>query len=233
MSVPILLYHQIIAPPPKPMPFRSMFVRPASFARQMAWLKLLGYKGLSLREAAPYIGGEKKGKVAAITFDDGSTNVFETAAPILARHGFTATNFIVANQIGGTNAWDHHLGIVETPCMDAGQIRSWVEMGHEIGSHTLDHVHLNAVTDEEARRQISRSRQVLEDLTGTEVTSFAYPHGEQSSRHRHMVEEAGYSCAGIVKRRRSNRNDDPFGLPRITVRRSDTLLQFTSGLWLV
>src|SRR5690606_3573030 len=200
MPVPILLYHQIAVPPPRPMPFRSMFVRPSAFARQMAWLKLLGYQGVSLRQAIPYIQGEKKGKVVAITFDDGFTNVLETAAPILAHHGFTATSFIVANQIGGTNVWDQPLGIVKTPCMNAQQLASWLKMGHEIGSHTLDHVQLNRVTDEEAEKQIAQSKRLLESILDEEVTSFAYPYGEESLLHRRMVRDAGYSWAATVER---------------------------------
>ncbi|MEO6320260.1 MAG: polysaccharide deacetylase family protein, partial [Polaromonas sp.] len=69
-AIPILVYHQIAAAPPKGSPFRSLYVSPASFARQMAVLKLLGYQGLSLGALLPYLLGEKKGKVIGITFDD-------------------------------------------------------------------------------------------------------------------------------------------------------------------
>ena len=229
MHVPILLYHQIASPPPRPMPFRSMFVRPKSFARQMSFLKMLGYQGLSLREAIPYIRGEKHGKVAAITFDDGFTNNFENAAPILQTHGFTATNFIVVNQIGGSNLWDQPLGIVKTQCMNHSQISSWLDMGHEIGSHTLDHVNLCRVDDDQALKQIADSRAALEERFGTSIVSFAYPYGQEAPQHRIMAEKAGYSFAVVVKSRQSN-NYDLFGMPRATVKRSDTLVHFLKRL---
>ena len=45
--IPILVYHQIAAAPPKGSPFRSLYVAPGAFARQLAWLKRLGYRVLA------------------------------------------------------------------------------------------------------------------------------------------------------------------------------------------
>lgn len=226
MPVPILLYHQIALPPGKPMPFRSMFVHPDTFHRQMTWLKRLGYQGLSLREAVPYIAGSKKGRVVALTFDDGFTNVLNAAAPILQHYGFTATNFIVANQVGGSNVWDQPLGIVHTPCMDVAQLQRWIALGHEVGAHTLDHVRLDQAPDKEAFRQIGQSRDALKSLLATDITSFAYPYGRETAVHRAMAREAGYSWAVTTERGNAGLGDDPFGLPRKTIRRSDILLKF-------
>jgi len=226
MPVPILLYHQIDVPPAKRVPFRSMIVHPDAFRRQMAWLKRLGYRGLSLRDAIPYLDGRKSGKVAVITFDDGFRNVYENALPILDEHGFTATNFFVPNQIGGQNAWDVPLGGTPAPCMSVSQMRDWAAHGHEVGSHTLDHVHLLDVSPDEARRQISQSRDALQDLLGLPVTSFAYPYGDEDTRIRALVREAGYSHATTTERRKARTGDDDFGLPRLTIRRNDTWLHF-------
>jgi len=203
-----------------------MIVHPQAFRRQMAWLKRLGYQGMSLREAVPYIQGERTGKVAAISFDDGFANVLENAAPILQEHGFTATNFIVANNIGSRNSWDRVLGVATADCMTIDQLKEWAALGHEVGSHTLDHVHLTQVDDDEAARQMRQSRQALEDLTGYPVQGFAYPYGEHVQKHRRMVREAGFSYAVTTERRRSRVGDDVFGLPRLTIRRNDTWLQF-------
>lgn len=226
MPVPILIYHQIAAAPRKRVPFRSMMVHPDAFRRQMAWLKRLGYQGLSLREAIPYIEGRKTGKVAAITFDDGFLNVLENAAPVLAEHGFTATNFFVSNQIGGSNVWDQPLGIAHTPCMSADQLRHWASLGHEVGAHTLDHAHLAQISDEEAMRQIHGSKQAIEAILGETITSFCYPYGEHTMAHRDMAREAGYTHAVTTERRRARSHDDPFGIPRTSIRRNDTWLHF-------
>jgi peptidoglycan/xylan/chitin deacetylase (PgdA/CDA1 family) len=226
MKIPILLYHQIDVPPDRRTPFRSMIVHPDRFRRQMRWLKRLGYKGLSLRDALPYIGGQEQGKVAIITFDDGFSSVYENALPVLQEHGFTATNFFVPNQIGGRNEWDIPLGVLPAPCMSVSQMREWAALGHEVGAHTLDHVHLPDVAPDEAERQIAGSRDVLQDILGSPVTSFAYPYGHENAGLREMVQEAGFTHAVTTERRKTQPRDDDFGLPRLTIRRNDTWLHF-------
>lgn len=226
MSVPILLYHQIGQLPRRKMSGRSLIVDPKSFHTQMKWLKKLGYQGISMHEAMPYISGEKNGKVVVITFDDGFVNVLENAAPVLAEFGFTATNYCVANQTGGSNEWDQISGAPFVPCMSKAQIREWAALGHEVGAHTLDHARLSQCSHNEAHRQIADSKKMLEDIVGANVPSFAYPYGDNNATHRKIAEEAGFESAATTVRRRATAQDDPFGIPRIYVRRNDLLPLF-------
>lgn len=226
MAVPILLYHQIAALPGKNIPFRGLWVHPDKFRSQMAWLKRLGYQGLSLKDAMPFIRGEKSGKVAVITFDDGFLNVFENAMPVLDEFGFTATNYFVANQLGGSNVWDQAAGIPLSSCMSIDQMREWAAHGHEVGAHTLDHVNLEKTPDDEARRQIAGSKTVLEELLGAPVMHFAYPYGANFPIHRAMCREAGFETATTTVRARARATDDPFGMPRVYVRRRDLAPKF-------
>ena len=226
MPVPILLYHQIAAPPTKDAPFQGLYVDPELFRSQMKWLKRAGFQGLSLEKAMPYIRGEKNGKVAAITFDDGFRNVLENAAPVLDECSFTATNYFVANQVGGYNAWDQALGVARTPLMSVAELREWAALGHEVGAHTLDHVHLAEKPFDEARQQISRSKTILEDMVGREVINFCFPYGENSSIHREIAKEAGFKTATTTVRGRARSTDDLFGLPRVTMRHRDIGLKF-------
>ena len=68
-AIPILTYHQVEAPPPRGTPYRSLVVSPGAFARQMGLLKLLGFQGLSMSALAPYLRGEKQGRVVGITLE--------------------------------------------------------------------------------------------------------------------------------------------------------------------
>ena len=86
--IPILVYHQIAMAPPKGSPFRSLYVAPDAFARQMAWLKLLGYTGLSMSSLQPYLQDKKTGKVVGITFDDGYQNNLIHALPVLRKQKY-------------------------------------------------------------------------------------------------------------------------------------------------
>lgn len=226
MSVPILAYHQIAVPPSRRAPYRSTVVHPDSFRLQMLWLKRLGFHGLSLRQALPYIEGRKSGRVVAITFDDSYANVHDNALPVLTEFGFTATNFVVVNQIGGSNEWDRHLGVASAACMSLKQLTTWVSLGHEVGSHTLDHVHLPRLTAEEARRQVVQSRALLEEMLDEVVTSFCFPYGDEMPLDRLLAYEAGYTVATTTRRGRACRSHDLFGLPRATIRRNDSWVHF-------
>ncbi|WP_263915554.1 polysaccharide deacetylase family protein [Achromobacter sp. 79A6] len=226
MSIPILMYHQIGEPNPKGTPFRGLTVHPDDFARQMRWMRFLGYRGLSMRDVMPYVRGERRGKVFGITFDDGYRNVVQNAMPVLDKLGFTATNYLVANQFDGGNVWDAKIGIPHSPLMTIEEMRQWAASGHEVGSHTLDHVHLPEMTPDEARRQMVESKDVLEQALGAPVTAFCYPYGDHGPEHLVMAREAGYDNATLTKRGLANASDDPFGLPRVTVSRSTGIFRF-------
>lgn len=218
MAVPVLVYHQISALPQRNAPYQGLYVHPDSFRRQMQCLKYLGYRGLSVKDAWPYLRGEKNGKIVVITFDDGFLNTLENAAPVLADCGFTATNYFVANQIGGGNVWDRKEGIPTSPCMNVSQMREWAAMGNEVGAHTLDHVLLTETPAVEARRQIFESKLVLEDMLGSAVTNFCYPYGGNDRVHREMVQEAGYRSAVTTVSRSSKPDDELYGIPRLYIR---------------
>ena len=160
--IPILTYHQVDAPPRASAPYRSLIVSPAAFARQMAALKFLGYTGLCMSALQPYLRGEKHGKVVGITLDDGYLNNLEHALPALQRCGFSATCYVVSNQLGGSNVWDHAIGIAPKPLMTAAQLREWIAGGQEVGAHTHNHVRLPELAPAVAREEISRSKAVLD-----------------------------------------------------------------------
>lgn len=222
MPIPILMYHQIAEPAARGSPFRSLTVHPKDFRRQMQWLKRMGFNGLSMRNLKPYLCGEKSGKVVGITFDDGFRNVHANALPVLQDLDFTATNYFVSRQIGGFNEWDAAIGVPYSACMDKPQMLEWAALGHEVGAHTLDHVHLTAVPTAIAQQQITDVRQELEDILGNVVDAFCYPYGDVSGDVRNMVAEAGYSSATTTCRGRARPEDDILLLPRRIVRCTDS-----------
>lgn len=226
--VPILTYHQIASAPLRGAPFRSLYVSPAAFARQMAMLAMLGYRGLGMPAVLPYLKGEKAGKVVGLTFDDGYRNNLAHALPVLQRHGFTATCYFVSQRLGGTNDWDAALGVAQTPLMDASQLREWAAAGQDVGAHSRNHVRLTAVPAAAARDEIAASKAELEQVSGTAVRHFCYPFGAYSSDHVAMVREAGYDTATTTQRGRANAGDDLLQLPRAPVLRATT----RPGLWL-
>lgn len=224
--IPILTYHQIEDAPPKGAAFRSLYVSPQAFARQMAFLSFFGYRGLSMSALMPYLTGEQVGRVVGITFDDGYLNNLTNALPILNRHGFSSTCYAVSQQLGKTNAWDEDVGILQTSLMDSTQLRQWLKEGQEVGAHTRHHVHLTKTDHQRCIEEISLCKAELEDLTDTKVDHFCYPYGDFTVDHVDMVKSAGFSSATTTVRNRCRVGDDLFQLSRVPVVRSTTLLQF-------
>lgn len=224
--IPILVYHQIAEAPPKGSPFRSLYVSPASFARQMALLKLLGYQGLSLSALLPYLLGKKTGKVVGITFDDGYENNLVHALPALLKQGFSSTCYAVSGLLGKTNAWDETLGIAQASLMNEVQLQQWTAAGQEIGSHTRFHVDLTAVDDELGRAEIALGKAELESTVGQQVNHFCYPYGHYEPRHMAMVAELGLATATTTQRSRCHAQTGLLQLPRVPVLRSTSLPVF-------
>lgn len=224
--VPILMYHQIGEPAPKGSPYRSLTVHPASFRRQMRWLRRLGYRGLSMRDILPYVRGERRGKVVGITFDDGYRNVYQNALPVLREQGFTATNYFVVRQLDGGNVWDYEEGVAHSDLMSEEEMREWARQGMEVGSHTLSHARLSALPEPKVLEEIRGSRKELEQLLGEPVTAFCYPYGAENATVRDLARQAGYTNATTTAGGLARPDDDPFGLPRVMVARSTHLVRF-------
>jgi peptidoglycan/xylan/chitin deacetylase (PgdA/CDA1 family) len=226
MSIPILMYHQIDAPPARGTPLRGLVVSPGSFARQMFLLKCLGYTGLSMRQLEPYLSGEKNGRVVGITFDDGYQNNLQNALPVLQRHGFSATCYAVSGMIGAVNSWDRDIGVAQKPLMNAEEWQIWLGQGMEIGSHTRTHSDLTKLSAEAAFNEIAMSKRELEDTLGCEVRHFCYPYGRFASSHHQMVEQAGYLTATTTHRGRVLQHDNRFTLRRVLVAQATSLIHF-------
>lgn len=220
MNFPILMYHQIDAPPPRGTPMRGLVVAPRTFDWQMRMLRLMGYRGVSMSELLPYLEGRQTGRVVGITFDDGYRNNLEQALPILQAQGFTATCYAVSRLVGRDNAWDRGQGVPSKPLMTAAELRRWASAGMEIGAHTRDHLDLTTLDEPQARAQIAGSKADLEDLIGAPVTQFCYPYGRFRPQHAQWAREAGYLSATTVNRGRALPGSDLFTLPRVLVSRS-------------
>lgn len=224
-NIPILMYHNI-GEPPEGARLRGLFVRTGAFGRQMMLLKLLGYKGLSMSAAMPYLRGEKTGRVAVITFDDGYLDTLEQALPILNTFGFSATCYVVSGRTGEYNDWDAAALNVRKQLMSAEQVKAWQAAGMEVGAHSRTHPHLPACSDAELHAEIAGSKADLEALTGAPVTQFCYPYGDLDARVAEAVRNAGYSAATTTQRGRARPGDDTMRLRRILVSGSNMLHLF-------
>lgn len=225
-AIPILTYHQIAPAPGAGAAFRSLYVSPERFRSQMRWLKRLGWRGVSMSELMPYLRGEAVGRVVGITLDDGYRNNLSSALPVLQEMSFTATCYVVSGQLGGSNTWDHDIGVEPAALMSAQEVQAWSAAGMEVGSHTHGHVRMPELNEREVDEQLRGSRQALEDLLGQPVRQFCYPFGQYCAEQVQQVRAAGYEAATTTHRGRVHGGDDVFQLRRIPIVRSTAWPQF-------
>jgi len=93
--------------------------------------------------------------------------------------------------------------------------------GIAIGSHTVSHPSLAALTEVEQRTEIAGAQQVLEAITGTAVTTLAYPFGgprDCSQQTARIATDAGITIACCTTQDRVNSATDPMMIPRVGVR---------------
>jgi peptidoglycan/xylan/chitin deacetylase (PgdA/CDA1 family) len=140
---------------------------------------------------------------------------------VLRSLGIGATVFLVASQIGGTNAWDRDER--QERLLDASRIKALQNEGVAFGSHSYTHPPLAKISADRALDELTRSRAALGELLGRDVHVFAYPFSNQNSLVRDLARRAGYRCAVRGKGRMNWRRTDPFGLRRIKVEHDMTV----------
>jgi peptidoglycan/xylan/chitin deacetylase (PgdA/CDA1 family) len=187
----ILMYHSIEAYASDPY---QVTVQPRRFDEQLRWLRRRGWRGVAMREllAAPHQPG-----VVGLTFDDGYRDFTTEVMPALRRYGFGATVFVVAGAIGRHNSWDEPGP--RKPLMSAAEVRAAADAGFEIGSHSMEHRRMPTLGDGELFDHVRRSRRILAELTGSEITGFCYPYGAAGPREADAVRDAGYDYACAVQ----------------------------------
>jgi len=220
----ILMYHQV-GDFESPAAHRSTYCHYRRFASQMAYLHRFGYQVLSMDQVLDCVLGRRPipPRAVALTFDDGYENFYEYAWPELARYGFPAMVYLIADLIGGPAAWFAGDGRATPPLMDASRIRQLRNEGVDFGSHSASHVKLGEQDEARIREEVTRSKAVLEDLLGEEVGHFCYPYGSYDLRAVEAVAAAGYRCATTCVRAPANPGNDPLALPRKAISFGDTL----------
>lgn len=189
---PILMYHRVDYDEEG----LDWVVAPPVFERQLAFLRRQGYTGLTASQLADGLEGKiaLPPKPVLITFDDGYTDNYTTAWPLLQKYGFNATIFLVSDYIGQDNRFDRGLSRL-CPTMPLEQIRAMQKGGIEFGSHTCNHLSLPTLSEAERTEELERSRRDLSGLLDREVVSFAYPYSELNDTCEAAVEAAGYRTA--------------------------------------
>lgn len=218
-QIPILMYHSIssCASPG----FRPCIVTPEAFEEQLTYLEESQHTSMTVTQLVQAMskgGSTLPPRPIILTFDDGYADFYTKALPALRRHGFTATLYVATAFVGGTSRWLRAREDSTRPMLTWSQLAEISANGIECGAHSHTHPPLDMLPLGVVHDEIVRSKELLEDHLGQQVSSFAYPFGYYSGRIQRIVQEAGYASACAVKLAMSSLHDNPYALARLAIR---------------
>lgn len=193
----------------------DLAVTQAAFALQIRSLLRRRYVAIPGRDVIT-----RRGRTFHVTFDDAFTSIRGTLE-WLASLGVPATVFACSSYADDGRPLDvERLSELEPGhhrrTMTWSELRELVDLGVEIGSHTITHPRLPTLSDEELHVELRRSKEKIEDELQVPCAFLAYPFGDHDARVRAAARAAGY-CAAFGHRRPF----DPFAVPRIGIYRGD------------
>jgi len=99
------------------------------------------------------------------------------------------------------------------------QVKEMVDLGMIIGSHTLSHLNLPNAEADDAVKEITQAKKVIEDRLGTQARHFSYPNSGPyayfDERIRKYVVEAGYDSSCTSNNGFVDADSDAFALERV------------------
>lgn len=211
--LPVFMYHNVRPPTGLAVADErgEPWMDPASFRRQMEWLIGRGYRGITLPELLAWVAGkgELPRRPIMLTFDDAYVDIGDHALPLLEEIGFGATVFVVADQIGGYNAWDVAQGASARRVMSAAEICRWRDRGVDFGAHSRTHPDLTTVSETQLEDEVAGSQRILSGVLGAPVRAFAYPYCRQSAAVRQCAArhfDVSFGCKRGLNARDTDRH---------------------------
>jgi peptidoglycan/xylan/chitin deacetylase (PgdA/CDA1 family) len=215
----VLCYHSV---DPRP---SDLALSPQLFEAHLEWLGA-HCEVVSLAELVAAADRSARPRVA-ITFDDGYADNHTHALPSLAARDMPAAFFLTAGflerdaEVMGWLAEIWRTPRERLAPLAWSQVEELRAAGMTLGSHTWSHRNLARLEAAEASRELTRSRQVLEERLAEPVSAVAYPWGKPG---RHvtpatfaLAARAGYALGVFSLPRSVRAADGPLSIPRFGV----------------
>lgn len=207
--LPILVYHRFGA-----RAVDSMTVRIDRFNAHLDVLQHMGCQVLALQDWVNHCRGVLPApppRSVVITADDGHRSQYEVMAPLLMKRGWSATLFVYPSAISNARY-----------ALSWPQLKLLSADGFSVQSHTYWHPNLLRERGLQApadfRRfvtlQLLRSKSVIEDRLGREVSMLAWPFGLSDADLHEQARQEGWRAAFGLANRSAHADDDLYDQPR-------------------
>jgi peptidoglycan/xylan/chitin deacetylase (PgdA/CDA1 family) len=147
----------------------------ANFEQQLKYLQKHNYKSHLISELP--LKNYKLNNNIILTFDDGHISNYKVALPLLKKYGFKANFFITTKWIG-TEYY-----------MDEAQIQSLSSSGMEVGSHGHTHLFLDDLRNDEVKKELIISQEILKPITSENIITFAAPGGRLNRGYKEICND--------------------------------------------
>jgi peptidoglycan/xylan/chitin deacetylase (PgdA/CDA1 family) len=200
----VLCFHQVREWAPGDSPFaRTAITPPRRFAAQMDALAAAGYTTITPDRLLAYLryGTGLPTRPVLLSFDDAYASQYTHALPVLVRHRFTATFFVMTI-------------VLDKPrWLSRAQVRDLHRRGMTIAAHSWDHRPVPGYSGQDWQTQLVGPARELAKVTGAPVRLFAYPYGAWTQAALPHLRAAGYQAAFQLDWRQDRRQ------PLLTIRR--------------
>lgn len=226
-GIPVLNYHAIDDTDAH-LSSANVSVSLDSFREQVEWLRKEGYTSAGKDELRSVILDGKKinEKKVVITFDDGYYSLYKYGLEILSKYGFTATLFLSTSFIGNPYDQGDFSFVKHDRQLTWQEIKTLAQNGWSIQSHGYKHVRLNSLNKETLVKELTLSKQLIEQNLGTEVDEFAFPYGIYTNLAINMLRETGYKFAYSVHSGKLMPHARRYRLPRIEINNRDNMASY-------
>ncbi len=204
----VVMYHRVDLAAPADVISQKLTVSPAQFAGELRSIHRMGFRTIGIAELARDMAThEAPARAVLLTFDDGYSDQFRYAFPILRRFGDRATFFVNIATIGtpGHLTWQ--------------EIEAMSKAGMSIECHGVDHADLATLGATAQSYQIDRCVQTLGARLQSTVLAYAYPSGNFDALTVELERRAGLLFGFTTDPRFQTDVQSPYEVTRIRVKR--------------
>ncbi|MDP9862971.1 MULTISPECIES: polysaccharide deacetylase family protein [Streptosporangium] len=116
-----------------------------------------------------------KVKCIALTFDDGPGKYADKLLDTLKKYKSKATFFLEGQYVKSRPAFAKRMAVE----------------GHDLGNHSYTHPHLREVSEDKIREELTKTQELVKQVTGKSPTMIRPPYGEMDDRVKTVAAEMG------------------------------------------
>lgn len=220
----VLMYHRVDPSAPSDVISQRLTISPIQFESELNDLRRLRLQTIGIEELESAVARRQSlAHSVLLTFDDGYSDQYRYAFPILQRFGDRAVFFINTGAIG-------------TPRhMTWPEIEAMAKAGMSIECHGVDHLDLGTLSPKEQTHQIDDCVRALREHLRRSVLAVAYPSGDFDAQTIVIERRAGVLFGFTTDPRFQTDARSPYQIVRIRVMsdlpdaRFSTLVMQTRG----